>query len=162
MAHCASGERFPCFGSHPSVEGQRLDKGLFHSLGKSLFVDNTIGKVCAQLGGTLLLHKTIRLMESDIDYQFLVEELFSVNQSVTEIQPSVFHIDVSPVVSAWILEQTRRGGETRQTLHTRRERRGWKLKSSPIRTASVFWQASASIFIWFSSPARYRKVSTGC
>ncbi|XP_075580950.1 E3 ubiquitin-protein ligase rnf213-alpha-like [Pelecanus crispus] len=68
-------------------------------MGKSLFVDNTVGKVRAQLGGTLPLHKTIRLMESDIDFQFFVEELFSIKESSTEIQPSIFHIDVSPVVS---------------------------------------------------------------
>ncbi|XP_009695289.1 PREDICTED: E3 ubiquitin-protein ligase RNF213-like [Cariama cristata] len=68
-------------------------------MGKSLFVDNTIRKVRAQLGGTLPLHKTIRLMESDIDFQFFVEELFSIKESATEIQPSIFHIDVSPVVS---------------------------------------------------------------
>lgn len=76
--------------------------GFFHSLGKSLFVDNTIRKVRAQLGGTLPLHKTIRLMESEIDFQFFVEELFSIKESLTEIQPTIFHIDVSPVVSAWI------------------------------------------------------------
>ncbi|KAM6032909.1 E3 ubiquitin-protein ligase rnf213-alpha-like isoform 2-T2 [Chlamydotis macqueenii] len=68
-------------------------------MGKSLFVDNTVRKVRAKLGGTPLLHKTIRLMESDIDFQFFVEELFSVKESATEIQPSIFHIDVSPVVS---------------------------------------------------------------
>ncbi|XP_063178349.1 E3 ubiquitin-protein ligase rnf213-alpha-like isoform X3 [Chroicocephalus ridibundus] len=68
-------------------------------MGKSLFVDNTIRKVRAQLGGTLPLHKTIRLMESEIDFQFFVEELFSIKESLTEIQPTIFHIDVSPVVS---------------------------------------------------------------
>lgn len=72
-------------------------------------MDNTIKKVHAKLGGTLPLHKTIRLMESDIDFQFLVEELFSMKESTTESQPSIFHIDVSPVVSAlsgeWLLEQ---------------------------------------------------------
>ncbi|XP_074663829.1 E3 ubiquitin-protein ligase rnf213-alpha-like isoform X2 [Strix aluco] len=68
-------------------------------MGKSLFVDNTLRKVRAQLGGTLLLHKTIRLMESEIDFQFFVEELFSIKESMTEIQPIIFHIDVSPVVS---------------------------------------------------------------
>ncbi|KAM6364551.1 LOW QUALITY PROTEIN: E3 ubiquitin-protein ligase rnf213-alpha-like [Pluvialis apricaria] len=69
-------------------------------MGKSLFVDNTIRKVQAQLGGRLPLHKTIRLMESEIDFQFFVEELFSVKESWTEeMQPSIFHIDVSPVVS---------------------------------------------------------------
>ncbi|KAM6240959.1 E3 ubiquitin-protein ligase rnf213-alpha-like [Porphyrio hochstetteri] len=68
-------------------------------MGKSLFVDNTIGKVCAQLGSTVPLHKTIRLMESDINFQFFVEELLSIKESMTENQPSIFHIDVSPVVS---------------------------------------------------------------
>ncbi|XP_072704248.1 E3 ubiquitin-protein ligase rnf213-alpha-like isoform X2 [Ciconia boyciana] len=68
-------------------------------MGKSLFVDNTIRKVRAWLGGMLPLHKTIRLMESDIDFQFFVEELFSIKESLTDIQPCVFHIDVSPVVS---------------------------------------------------------------
>ncbi|XP_074936539.1 E3 ubiquitin-protein ligase rnf213-alpha-like, partial [Phalacrocorax aristotelis] len=68
-------------------------------MGKSLFVDNTIRKVRAQLGGSLPLHKTIRLMESEIDFQFFVEELFSIEESLTEIQPCIFHIDVSPVVS---------------------------------------------------------------
>ncbi|XP_068024256.1 E3 ubiquitin-protein ligase rnf213-alpha-like [Melanerpes formicivorus] len=68
-------------------------------MGKSLFVETTIKKVHAKLGGTLPLHKTIRLMESDIDFQFLVEELFSIRESTTESQPSIFHIDVSPVVS---------------------------------------------------------------
>ncbi|XP_009867566.1 PREDICTED: E3 ubiquitin-protein ligase RNF213-like, partial [Apaloderma vittatum] len=68
-------------------------------MGKSLFVDNITRKVRAQLGGSLLLHKTIRLLESDIDFQFFVEELFSVAESVPDIQPSIFHIDVSPVVS---------------------------------------------------------------
>ncbi|XP_055559911.1 E3 ubiquitin-protein ligase rnf213-alpha-like isoform X6 [Falco cherrug] len=68
-------------------------------MGKSLFVDNTIQKVRAQLGGTLPLCKTIRLMESEIDFQFFVEELISVKESVTENQPTIFHIDVFPVVS---------------------------------------------------------------
>ncbi|XP_042653147.1 E3 ubiquitin-protein ligase rnf213-alpha-like [Tyto alba] len=68
-------------------------------MGKSLFVDNTIRKVRDQLGDILPLHKTIRLMESDIDFQFFVEELLSIKESVTEIQPRIFHIDVSPVVS---------------------------------------------------------------
>ncbi|KAM9258624.1 E3 ubiquitin-protein ligase rnf213-alpha-like [Morus bassanus] len=68
-------------------------------MGKSLFVDNTIRKVRAQLGGSLPLYKTIRLMESEIDFQFFVEELLSIKESSTEIQPSIFHIDVSPVVS---------------------------------------------------------------
>lgn len=86
----------------------RLISGhLFCSLGKSLFVTNTIGKVRAQLGGTLPLHKTIRLMESDIDFQFFVEELLSIKESMTEDQPSIFHIDVAPVVSAWILKGIR-------------------------------------------------------
>lgn len=86
-------------------------------------MDNTIGKVRAQRGGTLLLHKTIRLMESDIDFQFFVEELFSVKESWTEMQPSVFHIDVAPVVSAPILKPTGRGGEMEKTLRTGRGRR---------------------------------------
>nr|XP_009916892.1 PREDICTED: E3 ubiquitin-protein ligase RNF213-like [Haliaeetus albicilla] len=68
-------------------------------MGKSLFVDNTIRKVRAQLGGTLPLQKTIRLMESEIDFQFFVKELISIEESLTEIQPTIFHIDVSPVVS---------------------------------------------------------------
>ncbi|XP_040977593.1 E3 ubiquitin-protein ligase rnf213-alpha-like [Aquila chrysaetos chrysaetos] len=68
-------------------------------MGKSLFVDNTIRKVRAQLGGTLPLQKTIRLMESEIDFQFFVKELISIEESLTELQPSIFHIDVSPVVS---------------------------------------------------------------
>lgn len=79
-----------------------IHDGLFRSLGKSLFVDNTIEKVHGQLGGTLPLHKTIRLMESDIDFQFFVEELLSLEASTTEIQPCIFHIDVAPVVSAQI------------------------------------------------------------
>lgn len=110
-------------------------------------MDNTIRKVRAQLGGMLPLQKTIRLMESEIDFQFFVKELISVEESLTEIQPSIFHIDVSPVVSACILKQTRRSGETQKTLHAGRERRRWKLKSSPIRAASVFWQTYASILI---------------
>ncbi|XP_026723315.1 E3 ubiquitin-protein ligase rnf213-alpha-like [Athene cunicularia] len=68
-------------------------------MGKSLFVENTLRKVRAQLGNKLLLHKTIRLMESEVDFQFFVEELFSIKESMSEIQPIIFHIDVSPVVS---------------------------------------------------------------
>ncbi|XP_074786497.1 E3 ubiquitin-protein ligase rnf213-alpha-like [Athene noctua] len=68
-------------------------------MGKSLFVENTLRKVRAQLGDKLPLHKTIRLMESEVDFQFFVEELISIKESVSEIQPIIFHIDVSPVVS---------------------------------------------------------------
>ncbi|XP_026713188.1 E3 ubiquitin-protein ligase rnf213-alpha-like [Athene cunicularia] len=68
-------------------------------MGKSLFVDNTIQKIHAQLGGLPVVHKTIRLMESEIDFQLLLEELLSAEEFPTESQPAVFHIDVSPVVS---------------------------------------------------------------
>ncbi|XP_074672203.1 E3 ubiquitin-protein ligase rnf213-alpha-like isoform X1 [Strix aluco] len=68
-------------------------------MGKSLFVDNTIQKIRAQLGGLPVVHKTIRLMESEIDFQLLLEELLSAEEFPTETQPAVFHIDVSPVVS---------------------------------------------------------------
>ncbi|KAM6394866.1 E3 ubiquitin-protein ligase rnf213-alpha-like [Rhynochetos jubatus] len=68
-------------------------------MGKSLFVDNTVRRVRERLGGTPPLHKTIRLMESDIDFQFFVEELLSAKESVAKAQPSIFHIDVSAVVS---------------------------------------------------------------
>ncbi|KAM6439343.1 E3 ubiquitin-protein ligase rnf213-alpha-like isoform 2-T2 [Rhynochetos jubatus] len=68
-------------------------------MGKSLFVDNTLQKIRAQLGDLPVVHKTIRLMESEIDFQFLLEELLSVEEFPTETQPTVFHIDVSPVVS---------------------------------------------------------------
>ncbi|PKU43384.1 hypothetical protein llap_6310 [Limosa lapponica baueri] len=68
-------------------------------MGKSLFVDNTLQKVRAQLGDSPVVHKTIRLMESEIDFQFLLKELLSVEEFPTETQPTIFHIDVSPVVS---------------------------------------------------------------
>ncbi|KAM6211439.1 E3 ubiquitin-protein ligase rnf213-alpha-like [Sarcoramphus papa] len=68
-------------------------------MGKSLFVDNTLQKIRAQLGDLPVVHKTIRLMESEIDFQFLLEELLSVEEFPTETQPTVFHIDVSPAVS---------------------------------------------------------------
>ncbi|XP_074426105.1 E3 ubiquitin-protein ligase rnf213-alpha-like isoform X2 [Larus michahellis] len=68
-------------------------------MGKSLFVDNTVQKIRAQLGDLPMVHKTIRLMESEIDFQFLLEELLSVEEFPTETQPTVFHIDVSPAVS---------------------------------------------------------------
>ncbi|XP_014821245.1 PREDICTED: E3 ubiquitin-protein ligase RNF213-like [Calidris pugnax] len=68
-------------------------------MGKSLFVDNTLQKIRAQLDDLPVVHKTIRLMESEIDFQFLLEELLSVEEFPTESQPTVFHIDVSPVVS---------------------------------------------------------------
>ena len=159
-----SGRGFLVLGRVQVSKGRLIHDGLFHSVGKSLFVDNTIGKVRAQLGGTLPLHKTIRLMESDIDFQFFVKELFSIQESSPEIQPTIFHIDVSPVVSAWTLKRTRRGGETQKTLHAGRERRRRKLQSSPIRAANMFWQTSASILIrfvvFFFLPARYRRGST--
>ncbi|XP_009952271.1 PREDICTED: E3 ubiquitin-protein ligase RNF213-like [Leptosomus discolor] len=66
---------------------------------KSLFVDNTLQKIRARLDDLPVVHKTIRLMESEIDFQFLLEELLSVEEFPTETQPTVFHIDVSPVVS---------------------------------------------------------------
>ncbi|KAM9245412.1 E3 ubiquitin-protein ligase rnf213-alpha-like [Leptosomus discolor] len=68
-------------------------------MGKSLFVDNTLQKIRARLDDLPVVHKTIRLMESEIDFQFLLEELLSVEEFPTETQPTVFHIDVSPVVS---------------------------------------------------------------
>ncbi|XP_029898687.1 E3 ubiquitin-protein ligase rnf213-alpha-like isoform X1 [Aquila chrysaetos chrysaetos] len=68
-------------------------------MGKSLFVDNTLKKIRAQLDDLPVVHKTIRLMESEIDFQFLLEELLSVEELPTEAQPTVFHIDVSPAVS---------------------------------------------------------------
>ncbi|XP_062496366.1 E3 ubiquitin-protein ligase RNF213-like isoform X4 [Pezoporus occidentalis] len=83
----------------PHQQNMKLVFSKQAGMGKSLFVTNTIGKVRAQLGGMLPLQKTIRLMESDIDFQFFVEELFSVEESATGNQPSIFHIDVSPVVS---------------------------------------------------------------
>nr|XP_013804530.1 PREDICTED: E3 ubiquitin-protein ligase RNF213-like [Apteryx mantelli mantelli] len=67
-------------------------------LRKSLFVDNTVRKVCSWLGATPLVHNTIRLMESAISFQAFVEELLSI-KFPTKIQPSIFHINVSPVVS---------------------------------------------------------------
>lgn len=101
------GRDFLGVGCMQVMKGRLIPGHLFCSLGKSLFVDNTIGKVRAQLGGTLPLHKTIRLMESDIDFQFFVEELLSTQESMTENQPSIFHIDVAPVVSPWILKGIR-------------------------------------------------------
>ncbi|XP_074996114.1 E3 ubiquitin-protein ligase rnf213-alpha-like isoform X2 [Calonectris borealis] len=68
-------------------------------MGKSLFVDNTLQKIRAQMGDLPVVHKTIRLMESEIDFQFLLGELLSVEEFPTETQPTVFHIDVSPAVS---------------------------------------------------------------
>ncbi|KAM9300337.1 E3 ubiquitin-protein ligase rnf213-alpha-like [Morus bassanus] len=68
-------------------------------MGKSLFVDNTLQKIRDRLGDLPVVHKTIRLLESDIDFYFLLEELLSVEELPTETQPTVFHIDVSPVVS---------------------------------------------------------------
>lgn len=50
-----------------------------------------------------MVHKTIRLMEPEIDFQFLLEELLSVEELPTEAQPTVFHIDVSPVVRVFVL-----------------------------------------------------------
>ncbi|XP_065501150.1 E3 ubiquitin-protein ligase rnf213-alpha-like [Caloenas nicobarica] len=69
-------------------------------MGKSLFVDNILQKIRTQLSDLPVVHKTIRLMESEIDFQFLLEELLSVEEFPTENHPTVFHIDVSPVVSA--------------------------------------------------------------
>ncbi|XP_009475166.1 PREDICTED: E3 ubiquitin-protein ligase RNF213-like [Nipponia nippon] len=66
---------------------------------KSLYVENTVRKIRAQLGDLPVVHKTIRLMESEIDFQFLLEDLLSLEEYPTETQPTVFHIDVSPVVS---------------------------------------------------------------
>ncbi|XP_074938739.1 E3 ubiquitin-protein ligase rnf213-alpha-like isoform X2 [Phalacrocorax aristotelis] len=68
-------------------------------MGKSLFVDNTLQKIRDRLGDLPVVHKTIRLMESEIDFHFLLEELLSVEEFPTETQPTVFHIDVSPAVS---------------------------------------------------------------
>lgn len=73
------------------------------SLGKSLFVDNILQKIRTQLGDLPVVHKTIRLMESEIDFQFLLEELLSVEEFPTESHPTVFHIDVSPVVRVFVL-----------------------------------------------------------
>lgn len=42
-------------------------------------------------------------MEPEIDFQFLLEELLSVEELPTEAQPTVFHIDVSPVVRVFVL-----------------------------------------------------------
>ncbi|KAM6093566.1 E3 ubiquitin-protein ligase rnf213-alpha-like [Chlamydotis macqueenii] len=73
-------------------------------MGKSLFVHNTLQKIRAQLGGLPVVHKTIRLLESEIDFQFLLEELLSVEEFPTETQPTVFHIDVSPMVSTGLYQ----------------------------------------------------------
>ncbi|XP_065534709.1 E3 ubiquitin-protein ligase RNF213-like isoform X6 [Lathamus discolor] len=69
-------------------------------MGKSLFVNNILQKIRVQLHDLPVVHKTIRLMESEIDFQFLLEELLSVEEFPTETQPTIFHIDVSPVVSS--------------------------------------------------------------
>ncbi|XP_062457519.1 E3 ubiquitin-protein ligase rnf213-alpha-like [Rhea pennata] len=68
-------------------------------MGKSLFVENTVRKVRSQLGATPLVHKTVRLMESAISFQTFLEELLSIEEFPTKTQPSIFHIDISPVVS---------------------------------------------------------------
>ncbi|XP_056183966.1 E3 ubiquitin-protein ligase rnf213-alpha-like isoform X3 [Falco biarmicus] len=68
-------------------------------MGKSHFVNNTLQKIHAQLCDLPVVHKTIRLLESEIDFQFLLKELLSVEEIPTETRPIVFHIDVSPVVS---------------------------------------------------------------
>ncbi|KAH1172131.1 hypothetical protein KIL84_007749, partial [Mauremys mutica] len=68
-------------------------------MGKSLFVANTIRKAKTQPENAGLSHKTIRLMESEIDFGFLLEELRSLEQKPTEAGPRIFHIDISPVVS---------------------------------------------------------------
>ncbi|XP_032847063.2 E3 ubiquitin-protein ligase rnf213-alpha-like [Tyto alba] len=68
-------------------------------MGKSLFVDNILQKIRSQMDDLPVVHKTIRLTESEIDFQFLLEELLSVEEFPTESQPTVFHIDVSPAVS---------------------------------------------------------------
>jgi len=66
-------------------------------------VDNTLQRIRAQLGDLPVVHKTIRLMESEIDFQFLLEELLSVEEFPTETRPTVFHIDVTPAVRVFIL-----------------------------------------------------------
>ncbi|KAM4682179.1 E3 ubiquitin-protein ligase rnf213-alpha-like isoform 3-T3 [Amazona ochrocephala] len=69
-------------------------------MGKSLFVNSILQKIRVQLRDLPVVHKTIRLMESEIDFQFLLEELLSVEEFPTETRPTIFHIDVSPVVSS--------------------------------------------------------------
>ncbi|XP_067411298.1 E3 ubiquitin-protein ligase rnf213-alpha-like isoform X2 [Emydura macquarii macquarii] len=68
-------------------------------MGKSLFVANTIKKAKTQPENASLSHKTIRLMESETDFEFLLEELRLLEQKPTEAGPRIFHIDISPVVS---------------------------------------------------------------
>ncbi|XP_074854696.1 E3 ubiquitin-protein ligase rnf213-alpha-like [Carettochelys insculpta] len=68
-------------------------------MGKSLFIANTISKAKTPPKNAGLRHKTIRLMESEIDFGFLLEELRSLEQKPAEAEPRIFHIDISPVVS---------------------------------------------------------------
>lgn len=66
-------------------------------------MDNTVQKIRAQLSDLPVVHKTIKLMESEIDFQFLLEDLLSLEEFPTETQPTVFHFDVSPVVRVFVL-----------------------------------------------------------
>ncbi|KYO41916.1 E3 ubiquitin-protein ligase RNF213 [Alligator mississippiensis] len=68
-------------------------------MGKSLFVANTIKKAKDLPENTGLTHKTIRMMESEINFGFLLKELCSLEDKPTDVVPRIFHIDVSPVVS---------------------------------------------------------------
>lgn len=65
-------------------------------------MENPFKKIRAQLGDLPVGHKTVRLMESEIDFQFLLEELLSVEEFPTETQPTAFHIDVSPAVKVFV------------------------------------------------------------
>lgn len=67
---------------------------------------NTIKKAKDLPENTGLTHKTIRMMESEINFGFLLKELCSLEDKPTDVVPRIFHIDVSPVVSAFGLESS--------------------------------------------------------